>query len=97
MKLTLMKFGAVWCGPCQTLARRRTLEKFADSHPDVKVVVRDDTENGSKTFEKLANDWGVKNIPLLIWCLGEKELLRSQDVTLAGIEKQYEKALRLAA
>lgn len=96
-KLTLKKFGAAWCGPCRELARRGTLEKFAAAHPDVKVEVHDDTLNGSARYEKLADEWGIKSIPVVIWCLGDKELLRSQDVTLVSLEKQYEKALRLTS
>jgi len=93
MKLKLMKVGAAWCGPCNALAKRGTLEKFAEAHPDVKLEVHDDSENGSKRWEEFADKWNVKNIPVLIWVAGDEELFRSEDVTLAGMEKQYKKAL----
>lgn len=94
MKLTLMKFGAAWCPPCREMLRRGTLEKFAEKHPEVKVVVHDDTEEGSKAYEKLANRWGIKNVPTLIWMHGGEELFRSSDVSARGIEAQFEKAVR---
>lgn len=97
MKIILMKFGAAWCPPCRAMVRQRTLEKFADKHPDVKVVVHDDTENGSKVFERLADEWGVKNLPTIIWMAGAEELFRSNDTTLAGIEQQYQRAIKRAA
>lgn len=93
-KLTLMKVGAAWCGPCATLARRGTLEKFGAAHPDVKVEVHDDTETGSKRWEAFADEWSVKSVPTLIWTYDGKELLRSSDTAMAQIEAQYEKALR---
>ena len=97
MKIVLMKFGAAWCQPCQQLAKRQTLEKFAEKHSDVRVAVHDDTMNGSTAYERLANEWGIKNIPTLIWTSGGKELLRSYDVSSAGIEAQYQRALRKVA
>lgn len=93
-RLTLMKVGAAWCPPCNLLAKRGTLEKFAAEHPDVKLEVHDDSENGSARWEAFGDKWNVKNIPVLIWISGGEELFRSEDVTLAGMEKQYKRALK---
>lgn len=92
-KLTLMKFGAKWCGPCVELKKARTLEDFADAHPDVKVEVHDDSMKGSAKWDALAEEWKINNIPVLIWTDGEKELLRSESVSANAIEKQYRRAL----
>jgi thiol-disulfide isomerase/thioredoxin len=95
-KITLRKFGARWCPPCQAMVRHQTLEKFAAKHPEVRIVVHDDSERGSSAFERLADEWNVKNLPTIVWLADGEELLRSNDTTLAGIEKQYERALRKA-
>ena len=94
MKLTLMKFGAKWCGPCAALAKAKTLEKFAAAHPEVKVERHDDTLHGTDAWNDLADEWGVKNVPTLIWVADGKVLFRSSDVSPAGIEKQLARAVR---
>ena len=96
MKITVMKVGAKWCGPCLALAKRGTLEKFASEHPEIRLEVHDDIEDGgSKRWEAFADKWNVKNLPTLIWTAGGNELFRSEDVTLAGIEKQYRRAMKM--
>ncbi len=95
MKLTLLKIGAGWCAACSALDRRGTLDKFAEKHPDVKVEQHDDTEVGGNTrWETFADRWKVKNIPVLIWVARGEELFRSGDVSAAGIEAQYRRALK---
>jgi len=95
MKITLMKGGAAWCSPCKNLERRGTLQKFAEAHPDVKVEIHDDTEEGgSARWEAWADRWKIKNLPTLIWVAGGEELFRSGDVSAAGIEAQYKRALK---
>lgn len=96
MKIVLMKVGARWCSPCVNLAKRGTLEKFGESHPEVKVEVHDDTEGGSARWEAFADLWKVKNLPTLIWTFDGVELLRSSDVSLTAIESQYARALKKA-
>jgi thiol-disulfide isomerase/thioredoxin len=97
VKLTLMKVGAGWCGPCQAMAKRGTLEKFAKAHPEVKVEVHDDTEaGGSRRWEAFADKWQIKSVPTLIWLARGEELLRSNDVTMDAIEKQFKRAAALA-
>lgn len=98
MKLKLMKIGAKWCPPCQLLDKRQTLEKFEARHPDVKVEIHDDPradpDKGSAgRWEEFADKWKVKGLPTLIWVAGDTELLRSADVSAAGIEDQYRKAV----
>lgn len=98
MKISLMKIGARWCGPCQALERRGTLDKFADTHPDVKVSIHDDPredpdEGSAGRWEAFAEKWKVKALPTLIWTHGGEELFRSTDVSSAGIEQQYKRAI----
>jgi len=94
VKITLMKFGAKWCGPCDDLAKARTLEKFAKAHPEVRVEKHDDNAAGtSKAWEKLADEYKVQDIPVLIWVAGGKVLLKTTNVSPAGIESQYKKVL----
>lgn len=94
MKLILKKFGAKWCQPCVELKKARTLEDFADAHPDVKVEVHDDSMKGSAKWDEIAEAHHVENIPVLIWCdPSGKELTRSTSVSANAIEKQYRKAL----
>ncbi len=96
MKLTLLKIGAAWCPGCKALDRAGTLNKFAARHPEVKVEQHDDTQTGSKVFEKFAAKWNVKSIPVLIFTAGGEELVRTEDVSITGMEKAFEKALKRA-
>ncbi len=92
MKITLMKFGAKWCGPCIELAKEKTLEKFQRAHPEINVEKHDDTTKGSEAWDDLANEHGVKNIPTLVWKAGGEILFRSGDVSPEGIERQLKRA-----
>lgn len=101
MKIVLQKWGATWCGPCQALQRRGTLEKFADRHSDVSIEVHDDPDESgnestpaSRAWSKAADKAKIRGIPTLIWMINGEEVLRSDDVSVAGIEQQYKKVLK---
>lgn len=36
-QLKLIKFGAKWCQPCQSMDKTKVFERFKDAHPDVLV------------------------------------------------------------
>ncbi len=94
MKITLMKFGAKWCGPCDDLAKAKTLEKFAKAHPEIDVQKHDDSAaGGNKKWEAMADQYKVTDIPVLIWVAGGKVQLKSTNVSPAGIESQLKKVL----
>lgn len=59
------KFGAAWCGPCKMLDK--TLEQLTE----VDVVKYDVDE-----YEDLASEKGIRNIPVLIFYDGDKEVDR---------------------
>ncbi len=95
MKLTLIKFGAKYCGPCVDLAKAKTLEKFARAHPEIRVEKHDDNEAGtSQKWSDLADEYKIKEIPTLVWIAGGEVLFRSSDVSADGIEKQLKRALK---
>ena len=59
------KFGAAWCGPCKVLDR--TLQQITE----VEVVKYDVDE-----YEDLAEEKGIRNVPVLIFYDGDKEVER---------------------
>lgn len=59
------KFGSSWCGPCKILDR--TLEQVKN----VEIVKYDVDE-----YEDLATEKSIKNIPVLIFYDGDKEVDR---------------------
>lgn len=59
------KYSAAWCGPCKMLDR--TLEQVKD----VEIVKYDVDE-----YEDLATEKGIRNIPVLIFYDGDKEVDR---------------------
>jgi thiol-disulfide isomerase/thioredoxin len=86
--ITLLKFGAAWCGPCQQMAKARTLEKFAAAHPEVKVQILD-----CDAHENLAEAYSVESVPICIFVAGAGELLREEGaINLRLLEKAYEVA-----
>lgn len=59
------KYGSSWCGPCKVLDR--TLEQVKD----VEIVKYDVDE-----YEDLAEEKGIRNVPVLIFYDGDKEVDR---------------------
>ena len=59
------KFGATWCGPCKVLDR--TLQQVTE----VDVIKYDVDE-----YEDLAEEKGIRNVPVLIFYDGDKEVER---------------------
>jgi thioredoxin-like negative regulator of GroEL len=92
VKLTLIKLGADWCGPCQSMKKQKTLEKFIDAHDDVKLRVIDIDDPAG---EKLADEYEVRAVPSIIFEYDGEELCRDEGaMSLKMLEKLYEKALR---
>lgn len=97
MKITLMKVGALYCGPCIALEKKGTLDRFSESHPEVKIEIHDDNEEGnSKAWARFADKWSIRSMPTLVWLADGEELFRSNDVSLEGIEKQLVRAQKAA-
>lgn len=59
------KYGSSWCGPCKMLDK--TLEQVTEIN-----VIKYDVDE----YEDLATEKGIKNIPVLIFYDGDKEVDR---------------------
>lgn len=59
------KYGSSWCGPCKMLDK--TLEQITD----ISIVKYDVDE-----YEDLTTEKGIRNIPVLIFYDGDKEVDR---------------------
>lgn len=59
------KYGASWCGPCKTLDR--TLQQIKD----IDIIKYDVDE-----YEDLANEKGIRCVPVLIFYDGDNEVDR---------------------
>ena len=64
------KFGAAWCGPCKVLDR--TLQQVTE----VEVIKYDVDE-----YEDLAEEKGIRNVPVLIFYDGDNEVERLVGAT----------------
>lgn len=58
-KITVVKFGAVWCGPCKAMAPM--LEKFASEFPGVSIVEVDVDKSPA-----LAAQFNIRSLPTLV-------------------------------
>lgn len=62
--MRLYVFGAEWCAGCKQLKKSKTIERFGEAHPEVKVVeVNADSPRG----ERLLNAWGMEGIPAFVF------------------------------
>ena len=75
------KYGASWCGPCKILDR--TLQQITD----IDIIKYDVDE-----WEDLANEKGIRNVPVLIFYDGDNEVDRLVGAApLARINEIIEK------
>lgn len=61
------KYGASWCGPCRVLDK--TLEQLPK---DIELIKYDVDEE-----EELAEEKGIRNVPVLIFYDNDKEIKRT--------------------
>ena len=102
-KMTLVKFGALACGPCRHMEKVQTLEKFVEKHPNVEIKKYEtadaewETPKGSPFAEadKIANRKKVTSLPTLIFEDSDgKEILRHEGgISLRDLERMYLDAL----
>lgn len=102
-QVRLIKFGGLSCHVCIAMDQARTLEKFIERHPEVRLLKLDvndkegDSPDGSdfeKNF-KLSDALGVEVLPTLIFEVkGGGELLRFEGAaTLKELEESYLEAV----
>lgn len=60
-KLTLIKFGATWCGPCKMIAP--ILEELADEYADINFV---DIDIDDAEAEKITAKYNIQSVPTVI-------------------------------
>jgi thiol-disulfide isomerase/thioredoxin len=110
--MKLLKFGAEWCGPCQSMKKAKTLEKFAEKHPDVKVEdywTKEYPEGHAKEGQEIEDDpanvlaekYEIQALPTLLFIDAEDEdLILAQDegaMSMAMLEKLHAKATKALA
>lgn len=78
-KKHLLKFGAEWCGPCRTL--EQTLQTLDAER--VKDVLFGEVSIESDETEDLGVDYKIRNIPVLIAIVNNKETGRTVGMQTA--------------
>ena len=59
-KLTIVKFGAVWCGPCKKMDP--IIDEIVSDNPDVKITAVDIDTDGS-----IASEYGILSVPTTLF------------------------------
>lgn len=67
----VIDFWATWCGPCRMLAP--TVEDIAAEYEGRAIVAKCNVDD----CEELADRFGIRNIPTLIYCKGGQVVNRS--------------------
>lgn len=75
----LLKFKAVWCGPCKSLSN--IMEGVDFGVPVVEIDIDDDFETAVK--------YNIRNVPTLVLVEDEKELKRFSGVMRADQIKNW--------
>jgi thioredoxin 1 len=63
MSLKLLKFGAVWCGPCKSYDS--ILESFKEDHPEVEIQ-KVDIEDVSSEVDEMVSKYTIRSVPTTI-------------------------------
>lgn len=87
--LTVVKFGAEWCGPCK--AMNSTIENIENDFKTVNFV-EVDVEEGSN--DEIVTQFNIRNIPVLVFMKNGSSLSKSvgalaKDVLIEKI-KEFE-------
>ncbi len=69
-EMTIIDFWADWCGPCKMM--KGILEKVASENPEIKII-----EVNVDESRDLTEQFGVRNIPSLVFFKGDSEIERS--------------------
>lgn len=56
MKMRLLKFGSMTCGACKAMDKAKTLERFAEAHPEVQIVKLDVSDEEGESPPKRLGD-----------------------------------------
>jgi thiol-disulfide isomerase/thioredoxin len=97
--LRLFKFGAPTCSACVAMDKARTLEKFADKHPDIEIVKYEltDAEGEARAGTEfarnstLADAYEVQALPTLVIVGKDGGILQAFEggAGLAQLDKLY--------
>lgn len=85
--LRLFKFGAPTCSACNAMDKAKTLEKFAEAHPDVEIVrmelnnAEGETPDGSEFAKntKIADAYEVQALPTLLFVGKDGGILQAYE------------------
>lgn len=67
---TIIDFWAEWCGPCKMM--KEILHGIGEKNPGIKII-----EINVDESRELAQQFGIRNIPALVFFRGDEEVERS--------------------
>lgn len=85
MGMKLIKFGAKWCAPCQSMTKAKVFERFKEKHPDVEVKLFDlPGEDEVAALDGLKEDMPDDQIPAELKPFAEAEH-EAEDYEVEGL------------
>lgn len=87
--LKLIKFGAKWCSFCVAMDRSKILEKIAEAHPEIELILIDVDKH-----EELADEYEVQSMPSIFFEDKDGFILAEHagGMNFDEVEKLYAKA-----